>query len=132
MVIDCHNHLGVDLFFYLNGYYPYAQDVPTLATEGGRQGVDRWIVFPMLANLWFDLKAMHAGKLEGGGMEAVPYAYENERMMREIYELFPDLGRKMLPVAILDPEREPAAQIKALRALYAQFPFYGLKIQATM
>jgi hypothetical protein len=28
VLIDCHNHLGVDLFFYLNGYHPYAQDLP--------------------------------------------------------------------------------------------------------
>src|SRR5277367_4940630 len=117
MIIDCHNHLGVDLFFYLNGYYPYAQDLPSMVTEGGRHGVDRWIVFPMVANLWFDPKAMRAGKLAPGGFEAVPYAYENERMLREIYELFPDLGRRTLPFAMLDPVREPAAQIAALRAL---------------
>jgi predicted TIM-barrel fold metal-dependent hydrolase len=103
-----------------------------MVTEGGRHGVDRWIVFPMVANLWFDPKAMRAGKLAPGGFEAVPYAYENERMLREIYELFPDLGRRTLPFAILDPVREPAAQIAALRALYKQFPFFGLKIQATM
>src|ERR1700722_4132358 len=132
MTIDCHNHLGVDLFFYLNGYYPYAQDLPALVTEGRRHGVDRWLVFPMLAHLWFDLKAMRSGRLERGGFEAVPYAFENERMLREIYELFPDLVRLPLPFAILDPEREPAAQVAALRRLYRQFPFHGLKIQATM
>jgi len=132
MIVDCHNHLGVDLFFYLNGYYPYAQDLPALVTEGRRHGIDRWLVFPMLAHLWFDLKAMRSARLEPGGFEAVPYAFENERMLREIYELFADLGRLTLPFAILDPEREPAAQVAVLRGLYRQFPFYGLKIQASM
>ena len=132
MLIDCHNHLGVDLFFYLNGYSPYAQDLPALVTEGRHCGVDRWVVFPMVANLAFDVPAMRRAKLIPGGCETVPYAFENERMLREIYELYPDLGRLTLPFAILDPLREPAAQVKKLRELHARFPIYGLKIQATM
>lgn len=132
MLIDCHNHLGADLFFYLNGYYPYAQDLPALTTEGGRHGIDRWVVFPMVANLTFDVAAMRAGKLAPGGLERVPYAFENERMLREVYELHPALGRRTIPFAMLDPMREPAAQVERLRGLYAQFPFYGLKIQPTM
>ena len=132
MLIDCHNHLGVDLFFYLNGYHPYAQDLPAMVTEGRHCGVDRWVVFPMVSNLTFDVPAMRRAKLVPGGCEAVPYAFENERMLREIYDLYPDLGRLTLPFAILDPLREPAAQLKKLRELHARFPFYGLKIQATI
>ncbi len=132
VLIDCHNHIGVDLFFYLNGYHPYAQDLPAMVTEGRHCGVDRWMVFPMVANLTFDVAAMRRNTLAPGSVERVPYAFENERMLREIHELYPDLGRHTLPLVILDPLREPAAQIEKLRALYAQFPFYGLKIQATM
>lgn len=132
MVIDCHNHLGVDLYFYLNGYSPYAQDLPALVTAGRHCGIDRFVVFPMVANLTFDVPAMRGAKLVGGGCEQVPYAFENERMLREIYELYPDFGRLTLPFMILDPLREPAAQLKKLRELHARFPFYGLKIQATM
>jgi len=132
MLIDCHNHLGVDLFFYLNGYHPYSQDLPAMVTEGRHCGVDRWIVFPMVSNLTFDVPAMRTAKLVAGGCEDVPYAFENERMLREIYDLYPDLGRFTLPFAILDPLRSPAAQIAKLRELHASRPFYGLKIQATM
>ena len=132
MFIDCHNHLGADLFFYLNGFHPYAQDLPALVTEGRHQGVDRWVVFPMVANLTFDVAAMRAGRLAPGTVESVPYAFENERMLREIYELYPDLGRLTLPVVILDPMRETAAQVAKLRELRARFPFHALKIQATM
>lgn len=132
MVIDCHNHLGVDLYFYLNGYSPYAQDLPAMVTEGRHCGIDRFVVFPMVANLTFDVPAMRHAKLVGAGCESVPYAYENERMLREIYELYPDYGRLTLPFVILDPLREPAGQIRKLRELYARYPFYGLKIQATM
>ena len=132
MLIDAHNHIGADLFFYLNGFYPYGQDLPALVNEGGRHGVYRWIEFPMVANTWFDPSAMRRGKLEPGGPERVPYAFENERMLREIHELFPDLGRRTLPFVMFDPMREPAAQVARLRELKAQFPFYGLKLQATM
>lgn len=132
MLIDAHNHIGADLFFYLNGYYPYAQDLPALVTEGRRHGIDRWIVFPMVATAWFDIAAMRRGELQPGGPEKIPYAFENERMLREIYELFPDLGRLTLPFAMFDPMREPVAQVARLRALYREFPFYGLKLQATM
>jgi hypothetical protein len=130
--IDGHNHLGVDLFFYLNGYHPYAQDLPALVTEGRHCGIDRWVVFPMVSNLTFDVPAMRRKELVPGGCETVPYAFENERMLREIYQLYPDLGRLTLPFAILDPLREPAAQVKKLRELHARFPFHGLKIQATV
>ena len=132
MLIDCHNHLGADLFFYLNGYYPYAQDLPALVTEGSRHGVDRWVVFPMVANLTFDIAAMRQGKLVRGGLEKVPYAFENERMLREIYELHPNHGKRTLPFMILDPLHEPKGQVEFLRRIRKEFPFYGLKIQATM
>jgi len=132
MIIDCHNHLGVDLFFYLNGYHPYAQDLPAMVTEGRHCGVDRWVVFPMVSNLTFDVRAMRQAKLQPGGCETVPYAFENERMLQEVYQLYPDLGRHTLPFVILDPLREPVAQLKKLRELREKFPFYGLKIQATV
>ncbi|MDO8542957.1 MAG: amidohydrolase family protein [Opitutaceae bacterium] len=132
MLIDVHNHLGADLFFYLNGFYPYAQDLPALVTEGRRHGIDRWVVFPMVANAWFDPAAMRRGQLVPGGPEKVPYAFENERMLREIYEQFPDFGRLTLPFVMFDPMREPAAQVERLRELYCEFPFHGLKLQATM
>jgi predicted TIM-barrel fold metal-dependent hydrolase len=103
-----------------------------MVTEGRHCGIDRWVVFPMVSNLTFDVPQMRQAKLVPGGIETVPYAFENERMLREIYELYPDLGRLTLPFAILDPLREPAAQVKKLRELYARFPFYGLKIQATV
>lgn len=132
VIIDCHNHLGVDPYFYLNGFHPYAQDLPTLVTEGRRCGVDRWVVFPMVINLSFDLEAMRRRQVTPGGLETVPYAFENERMLREIYQLYPDLGAQTLPFVILDPMRDPAGQLAKLRELRQEFPFHGLKIQGTM
>lgn len=133
MKIDCHNHLGVDLLFYLHGEFPYAQDLPTLVGKGRPHGVTNWIVFPMVSNLGFAPRALLQGKLEReGAVEKVPYAFENRRMLEEVYSLFPDEGRHFLPFMILDPERETDGQAEALRKLREEYPFYGLKIQGTI
>src|SRR5690349_4497473 len=103
MIIDCHNHLGVDLYFYLNGFHPYCQDLPALDLERRNCGIDGCVVFPMIANLTFALDRMRQGQLTVGGIESIPYAFENERMLREVYEIHPEFGRSMLPFAIVDP-----------------------------
>lgn len=65
-----------------------------MVTEGRHNGIQRWVVFPMVANL-FDVTAMRSGKLIPGGPESIPYAFENnERMLREIYELYPIWARR--------------------------------------
>ncbi len=133
MKIDCHNHLGVDLLFYLHGDFPYAQDLPTLLSDGKRHGVTHWIAFPMVANLTFSPQAFLGGKLDSeGAIEKIPYAFENRRLLEEVYSLFPDEGRRVLPFMIIDPERETQGQADALRKLRREFSFFGLKIQGTM
>lgn len=132
MIIDCHNHVGADVMFYLRGDFPYAQHLVAMTSEGGALGVDRWIVFPFVINLSLNLEAARRGEIVYGGIEKVPYAFENRRLMREIYELFPEEGKRCLPFAMLDPMREQAAQITELRRLRDDYKFYGLKLQTTM
>ncbi len=133
MIIDCHNHLGVEMYFYLRGEFPYAQHLNTMIAEGSALGVDRWIVFPFVSNLSLDFAKMREGKIEfPGEFETVPYAFENRRMLQETYELFPDIGGLTIPFVILDPMRETEAQVAELRNLRKQYTFYGLKIQSTV
>jgi predicted TIM-barrel fold metal-dependent hydrolase len=133
MIIDCHNHVGVELLSYLRGEFPYAQHLSTMMAEGGALGVDRWIVFPLVSNLSLDFAKMRQGKVKyPGGFERVPYAFENRRMFEEIYELFPKLGKATIPFVMLDPMRATAAQAKELRKLRKQYKFHGLKIQSTI
>jgi hypothetical protein len=49
MIIDCHNHVGTDLLFYLHGDFPYAQHLVAMHDEGRALGVDRWMVFPFVS-----------------------------------------------------------------------------------
>src|SRR5258708_7945422 len=132
MIIDCHNHVGADVMFYLRGDFPYAQHLVAMTGEGGPLGVDWWIVFPFVMNLSLKIEAMRRGEIVSGGLEKVPYAFENRRLLREIYELFPEEGKRCLPFAMLDPMREQAGQIAELRRLRSEFRFYGLKLQTTM
>ena len=132
MIIDCHNHVGADLMFYLRGEFPYAQHLVAMTSEGRALGVDRWIVFPFVLNLSLSIEAMRRGEIVYGGLEKVPYAFENRRLLQEINELFPEEGKHCLPFMMLDPMREQAAQIAELRKLRDEYKFYGLKLQTTM
>lgn len=129
-LIDCHSHVGVDPLFYTQGYFPYAQDYRGLVADAKRNGVDRLVVFPFVAYLGWQ-GVMPPMAVEGEDF-SVPYAFENGRMLREIFELHADLAETALPFAIVDPARRPAEQVAALRKLKESFPIHGLKIQATI
>ena len=134
MIIDCHNHVGADLMFYLHGDFPYAQHLVTMTSEGRALGVDRWIVFPFVVPIAFRIEALKRGEIvfDGTGLERVPYAFENRRLLREVNDLFPDEGKQCMPFVMLDPMREQAAQVSKLRKLRGDYKFYGLKLQTTM
>ncbi len=134
MIIDCHNHVGADLMFYLRGDFPYAQHLVTMTSEGRALGVDKWIVFPFVVPISFKIEALRRGEMvfDGTGLEQVPYAFENRRLLKEVNELFPEEGRDCLPLVMLDPMRAQAAQLTELRKLREAGKFYGFKLQTTM
>ncbi len=132
-MIDCHNHIGVELMGYLRSEFPYAQQLRTLIAEGTPFGLDRWIVFPMVSNLTHDLEAMREGRItQDQRLERIPYAFENRRHLSEIHDLFPDLSGSAIPFVMLDPSREQKAQVEALRELRSEYPITGFKIQSTI
>ncbi len=131
--IDIHNHLGVDLLFYLQGDFPYAQDWPTLLRDGDRGGVTHFGVFPMVSTSAWDLDGIRAGRRDFPGHEgAVPYAFENRRLAKEVYELQGTAADRALPFAMVDPARELPGQLRELTALCQDYRFNGLKIQPTI
>lgn len=129
--IDCHTHVGVDQWFYLNGYFPYGTDFRTLVEQGARHGVQRLLVFPCVSYFgWEGLKVLPAPTEEDDF--SVPYAYENRRMLSEIFDLTSDYADRAIPFAIVDPGRQQHEQSTALRTLKKRYPIRGLKIQATV
>lgn len=129
-LIDCHTHIGVDPAFYVRGHYPYAQDYRGLVQQAARHGVERLMTFPFVA--YFGWEGLEVAPPRTGGDFSVPYAFENRRMLEEIYELNADLAKVALPLAIIDPARHQASQVEALRELKEKYPIHGLKIQATI
>jgi len=132
-LIDCHNHIGAEIMMYLAGNFPYGQHLTHLTRDGRASGISRWVVFPMVAHLALELNAMRREEVVfPGGLEQVPYAWENRRMMQEIFDLFPDEGRDIIPFVMVDPARATAQQAEELRRLRQQYPFYGIKMQTTI
>ncbi len=134
-LIDCHNHVGADLLFYLHGDFPYAQHLVAMHDQGRALGIDRWIVFPFVMHAALDPSTfMTTGEIrEGPGrLHDVPYAFENRRLLREINTLFPEEGKRMLPFVMADPMRNTAAQAAELRKLRQEHRIYGIKMQTTI
>lgn len=132
-LLDAHTHIGTDLLFYLRGDYPYALDWPTLVRLGEYEGITGgFVVFPMPTNTTFSMTALQQGRMEPDYLLAqVPYAFENRRMLKEI-SLFPHFRDRAFPLCFIDPSRKQAEQVEALRSLYEELPYVGLKVQATI
>jgi predicted TIM-barrel fold metal-dependent hydrolase len=133
MLIDCHNHIGADLLFYLHGDFPYAQQLVQMQQEGGPLGITHWVVFPFVSYAAMDVTKFRAGDIGfGNGLESVPYAFENRRLLEECQRLFPEEGKKTLPFVMVDPMRDTDAQAAELLKLRAEYRFNGIKIQSTI
>lgn len=133
MLIDCHNHIGADMLFYLHGDFPYAQQLVDLTLAGGDLGVTHWIVFPFVSYAAMDVTRFREGGIGfGNGLEEVPYAFENRRLLEECFRLFPEEGRKTLPFVMVDPMRRTDRQAAELVKLRGEYRIHGIKIQSTI
>jgi predicted TIM-barrel fold metal-dependent hydrolase len=104
-----------------------------MTQQGGALGVTHWIVFPFVSYAAMDVSKFRAGGIGfGNGLETVPYAFENRRLLEECYRLFPEEGRKSLPFIMVDPMRNTDAQAAELLKLRGEHRFHGIKIQSTI
>lgn len=132
-VIDCHNHIGTELIFYLSGEYPYGQDLPSLVEHRASTRITHWIVFPFVTNLSCGLEALSRGEINPDSAPGItPYAFENERLLKEVYDYFPEHSENILPFIMVDPNRRVGEQVRELRKLRETYRFYGIKIQPTI
>lgn len=132
MRIDNHVHIGVDPLFYVNGWSPYALDVPRLLAEGADTGIDRWIVFPFVSYLGLDFAALRRGEIKTGPESEVPYTFENRRLLEEIARQNEENGKKLLPFLMADPGRFQNEQVREWESVIKNHRVFGLKIQATI
>lgn len=128
MICDVHTHVGLDLGFYLRGWWPYASTAGELLGQMDTHGVDRAVCFPFTLSSAYDAEAFAAGRGIHLRPGQVPFARENAALVREIGRLEAD--RRLLPLAMIDPGREIAGQLGVLEALAPSLA--GLKLQATV
>ena len=128
---DCHTHVGLDLGFYLRGWWPYAATAGELLEHLDRHGLDRAVCFPFCLATAYDAEAFaHATppaiRVRPGRF---PYDRENPALVRECRRLDPD-GSRLLPFAMFDPSRAVEPQVEHLETLAGELR--GLKLQATI
>lgn len=130
MIIDAHNHVGVELYRYVRDDYPYCQDLRTLFINADRTGVMRCMVFPCVSYQAMDLSQLRDSKVVlDGRLDKVPYGRENRRLLKEIFDYFPALAARSIPLVNVDPGRMVPEQIALLNELRGSYRFHGIKIQ---
>lgn len=131
---DCHTHIGIELGHYLTGAFPYCQHFVDLCRDLDAGGIDKVVVFPMVTHFALDLEELKNGRIQPAEVpwSTYPYEFENEHFLAEIYDLFPDLADRAVPLVMIDPRRETERQIDNIVALSERYPVAGLKVQATI
>jgi predicted TIM-barrel fold metal-dependent hydrolase len=132
-LIDNHVHIGVDPLFYLNGWSPYCLDIERLLNEALGHGIDEWVVFPFVSYIALDMRGLRTGDIHLDSQSPeTPYAFENERLSRELGRLDAERRGWFRQFLIADPGRHAAAQVRVWEALEKTAPFHGIKIQPTI
>lgn len=128
-LLDVHSHSGVDPLSYLTHGFPYSHDLRTNFEENQRIGVTHAVVFPFCTTLYYDLPALQRSVIKiDGRIGDAPFHFENEHLLRQLYEIFPAYSRHFIPFVLVDTLREPRRQVKVLTSLIDRYPFYGLKV----
>ena len=133
MRIDCHVHIGIELYYYFNSWAPYCLDIPRLFIETQSSGIDQFVVFPFASYLGMNVDKFRNNEIELlDERNTIPYQFENQRLKNEI-KRYPKADQaKLMPFVIADPLRSPLAQVRQWADLADDsYKIYGIKIQAT-
>jgi predicted TIM-barrel fold metal-dependent hydrolase len=128
LLYDVHTHVGLDLGFYLRGWWPYASTAQDLLTHMDANGIDRAVCFPFGLPSAFDPHVFaQAGKVKLQPNRA-PFDAENALLRQELDRLDPDA--RLLQFAMFDPTRAVSEQVQNLEPLLGKIS--GLKTQTTI
>ena len=129
-IIDCHTHVGISINNYLaTASYPYALTIEDLVVRMDFLGIDKSVVFPFESSYYPLLGEDQA--LKSPAMSSFPYEKENENLLREIYDIFPEFSERLIPFMMFDPSRETEKQAVHLCELRKKYKICGLKTVTT-
>jgi hypothetical protein len=125
---DVHTHVGMDLGFYMRGWWPYGSTAAELMGQMDLNGIGKAVCFPYTLPSAFDPYAYsdrNSVELMAGRF---PFDRENRLLAQEIERL--GLGERLIQFAMFDPAREIEKQVEAIRGMAGKFK--GLKTQSTI
>ncbi|MBI4581854.1 MAG: amidohydrolase family protein [Planctomycetes bacterium] len=125
---DVHAHVGADFGFYLRGWWPYSCTVQDLLQHLDDAGIDRAVCFPFTFSSAYDPYAFADGSRVTLLPGRVPFDRENMLLVRELDRI--DVDRRLYPLAMFDPTRRVAEQIRNVEQLTGRIA--GLKTQPTI
>lgn len=126
-IIDAHAHSGIMYKNYLNYSYPYCLSFEDLAIRMKYLGIDVSVVFPMDSS-YYTIDLYESPTVTTTDLfSKFPYEIENQNLLKEIYEIFPEYSDKALPFVMLDPSRKTKEQAELFESLYKTYPVFGLK-----
>jgi predicted TIM-barrel fold metal-dependent hydrolase len=128
-LLDVHTHVGVSPHLYVTHAFPFCQSLRDAHEQNARAGITHAVVFPMVETLWYHLPSLARGRVRpGGGIGRVPFAFENEHHLRQLYQMFPQYRSMFIPFVAVDTLRETRAQVRCLEKFLGAWPFYGIKV----
>lgn len=132
MLYDIHNHIGMDLGFYLRGWWPYAATAQDMIQHLDAHGIDRAIVFPFGLPSAFDPYAFAQRHKVELLHDRTPFDLENPMLLTELERLDP--AHRLDALMMFDPTRRVSEQMRNLESLFARSGRgpVGLKVQATI
>ena len=131
VIIDSHTHVGISPKFYYQYGYPYAMSLEDLIIRMEVNGIDHSVVFPFVDSAFYENDSKSAQVKTTTKFCHFPYEIENRNLLNEIYEIFKEHSRKILPFLMFDPSRDTEKQAVALEELSEKHPVFGLKTATT-
>lgn len=128
-LLDVHTHTGVSPQLYLSHAFPYCQSLRDAHDQNVRAGITHAVVFPLCESLYYHLPSLAQNKIRTkGGIGKAPFAFENEHLLRQLYQMFPQYRSMFIPFVMVDTLRETKQQVRLLEKLIDTWPFYGIKV----
>lgn len=130
-IIDAHTHIGIMYKNFLNYSYPYCLSFEDLVVRMKYLGINYSVIFPMYSSYYaVDLNESKT-VITTEEFSKFPYEIENQSLLKEIYEIFPEYSSRAIPFLMFDPSRKTKEQAELFEVLYKKYPVFGLKTCTT-